>query len=409
MGKNRKFCAQASEFLLDAVLSSASVRKINNYIRKVYLQYAHVTYLSQMMGAHGFCMSAAGPPSRQAHTLQSLTKIHIREVISVPLSHYIHAPPPIATPQQFRPSSPLPSPAAQPLCPPIQPAARAPSMQAGARSSPRSGAAPPREGRASRGPPWAARTAGRAPCSRGRPGAGGGRRRVLSVCWGGRSCPCHRRAAAGQSAGHLPVGEDALPAGAVRLSRSWLERRHPRCGPARSSSCACRAGGEAEHRPVRPVPPRGLAFPVGRLPCPTVSRDDFQSLLKSPGEAAAISCKSAAERRLMYVSPHPASELSEWAPPAPSCPRIPRGVPVIDSTFRSPPARPAEETGGQGGPSQHKMLAKLMLETALRPQLEQRRLRTSSGAAPIPQGAGAGSGHPGAPALAVTAEERRGS
>lgn len=118
---------------------SASVRKINNYIRKVYLLYPHVTYLSQMMGAHGFCMSAAGPPSRQAHTPQSLTKIRTRGVISVPLSHYLHAPPPIATPQQFR----LSSPAAQPLCPPIQPLPRRPPCRPG-RGAPRGAALRPR-------------------------------------------------------------------------------------------------------------------------------------------------------------------------------------------------------------------------------------------------------------------------
>lgn len=277
---------------------SASVRKINNYIRKVYLLYPHVTYLSQMMGAHGFCMSAAGPPSRQAHTPQSLTKIRTRGVISVPLSHYLHAPPPIATPQQFR----LSSPAAQPLCPPIQPLPRRPPCRPG-RGAPRGAALRPRGRDARLGDPReppAPRDALRA--------AGGGR--GLPVAGAG-CCPCHRRAVAGQNAGHLPVGEDAHPAGAVRLSRSRLERKRPGCGPARSSSCACRAGGEAETPGVGPVPPRGPVFPAGRLPCPTVSRDDFQSLLKSPGEAAAISCKSAAERRLMYVSPHPASEFSE--------------------------------------------------------------------------------------------------
>lgn len=117
----------------------------------------------------------------------------------------------------------------------------------------------------------------------------------------------------------------------------------------------------------------------------------------------------------MYVIPHPASELSERVPPAPSCPRIPRGIPVMDSPFRSPlqarhgTARPAGMHGRQGGPFQQKAFVELMRQTALPYQFEQRLLRSSARAAPSHEGAGEGSGQPRAPALAVTAEERRGS
>lgn len=148
----------------------------------------------------------AGRRTRLNHGLK------FKRVISAPLPHWRHAPPPIATPPQCRLSSPparpsgpsarlsvpLPArPSVRPSpCPSVRPPARAPSVpagaahaRAGARSSPRSGAAPPREGRAFRG------HRGPAPrsCSGGRPGAGDGRRRGLSVCWVGRRCPCHRR------------------------------------------------------------------------------------------------------------------------------------------------------------------------------------------------------------------------
>lgn len=68
-----------------------------------------------MVGAHGFVRALRDQHPgrrRRAHTAQSLTEIYTRGVISVPLSHYRDLPPPIATPQQCRPSIPL-------GCPPI--------------------------------------------------------------------------------------------------------------------------------------------------------------------------------------------------------------------------------------------------------------------------------------------------
>lgn len=75
-----------------------------------------------MVGAHGFVRALRDqhPGRRQrAHTAQSLTEISTRGVISVPLSHYRDLPPPIATPQQCRPSTPSARPSIPLGCPPI--------------------------------------------------------------------------------------------------------------------------------------------------------------------------------------------------------------------------------------------------------------------------------------------------
>lgn len=159
---------------------------------------------------------------RRAHTAQSLTEIYTRGVISVPLSHYRDLPPPIATPQQCRPSIPLgcppipmlvrPSPCLSlhpPVCPsiplsvhpPVCPSIPGARRARGGGACAGGGAAPP--GRdAGPGDP------GDTPVTRPHGGTGSpqrceparGGRRVLRVLWGGRSRPCHRRAAAGQSA-----------------------------------------------------------------------------------------------------------------------------------------------------------------------------------------------------------------
>lgn len=192
-----------------------------------------------MVGAHGFVRALRDQHPgrrRRAHTAQSLTEIYTRGVISVPLSRYRDLPPPIATPQQCRPSTPSARPSIPLGCPPIPMLVR-PSPLA-ARPSPCLSLHPPvcpsiplsvhppvcpsipgaRGGGACAGggaaPPG--RDAGPGdprdtPVTRPHGGTGspqrceparGGRsgRRVLRVLWGGRSRPCHRRAAAGQSA-----------------------------------------------------------------------------------------------------------------------------------------------------------------------------------------------------------------
>lgn len=165
---------------------------------------------------------------------------------------------------------------------PVHPPARAPAMPARAgacagraRSSPRSGAAPLRDGRASRGHSWA-RTAGRAPCSGGRPGTGDSRHQVL--CWAGGAV----RVPAGMPQGRAPVGEDDArkprPAWGDGLSESARVAEPP-------AHRAAPAGREAKrwHRAVQPVPPRGPAFPAGRQPCRSPATTSRASL-NPPGK-----------------------------------------------------------------------------------------------------------------------------
>lgn len=184
-----------------------------------------------------------GTTTRWAHTPQSLTKT--RRVIFVPLSHYRRAPLPIATPHQGRPASPFARPSSpfvrpsSPLARPSRPLSVRPSVRpaplpgrlpcppgaaharAGARSSPRSGAARPREERASRDTrePPAPRDALRAAVGGlGRAMAGAG----CCLCAGaGGAVRVTAGLAQARAPGQLPVGGGCAP--------RWDTHTKPRC------------------------------------------------------------------------------------------------------------------------------------------------------------------------------------
>lgn len=207
--------------------------KKNKLLHKESLFTITPCHIAVANGGHPrVCMSAAGPPPRWAHTPQPLTKIHTRGVISVPLSRYRHAPPPIATPQQCRLSSPSARPSSPfsrpsiplPVRPSIHPPARVPAVPSrggacagGARRGAPHGAALLPRGRGTRG---SARTAGRAPWT-----AWGGRWQAPRVC------PCAGAGGGVRVTAGLPQGQSA-----------WALARRGGCAPHRDARIKPRCG-----------------------------------------------------------------------------------------------------------------------------------------------------------------------